>query len=230
MPIILDGENAWEHYPHNGSEFLKHLYETLGKSSDLRTVTFSEYLDLESRREPLSSIVSGSWIYGNLATWIGHPEKNRAWELMSSARRLLGSCQLEKPDAPELPSAFHEMMIAEGSDWFWWFGDDHQTENAAEFDALFRSHLKNVYALLAKPLPPVWMSRSRKHNRLQTKESDPDDHSAAGRNGYRLFRMDFGRVCCSRAAENRCTARIGCWKRYFSGLISTIFICGSIWP
>jgi alpha-amylase/alpha-mannosidase (GH57 family) len=153
VPVILDGENAWEHYPDNGSEFLKRLYETLTNSSDLRTVTFSEFLDLESRREPLSPIVSGSWIDGNLATWIGHPEKNRAWELISAARRLLGSFQLGHPDAPELRQAFHEMMIAEGSDWFWWFGDDHQTENAAAFDALFRSHLKSVYRLLGETPP-----------------------------------------------------------------------------
>jgi alpha-amylase/alpha-mannosidase (GH57 family) len=154
VPVILDGENAWEHYPDNGSRFLSHLYDTLAKSTDLRTVTFSEFLDLESHREPLSSLVSGSWIYGNLATWIGHPEKNRAWQLMAPVRRLLSAAQLRTPNAPELRAAFNEMMIAEGSDWFWWFGDDHQTENAAEFDALFRGHLKSVYRLLGE-VPPV---------------------------------------------------------------------------
>jgi alpha-amylase/alpha-mannosidase (GH57 family) len=154
IPIILDGENAWEHYPENGAEFLKLLYGRLAECDDMKTVTFSEFLDLETHREALKSVVAGSWIYGNLATWIGHPEKNRAWELLAAARRMLSSYQLEKPDAETMDSALREIMIAEGSDWYWWYGDDHQTENAAEFDALFRSHLKNVYRL-AGQIPPL---------------------------------------------------------------------------
>jgi alpha-amylase/alpha-mannosidase (GH57 family) len=154
VPIILDGENAWEHYPGNGAEFLQMLYRQLVEALDLRTVTFAEFLDLEAHREPLPSVISGSWIYGNLATWIGHPEKNRAWELLAAARRALDSSQREESGGGTIEAAFWEMMIAEGSDWFWWFGDDHQTENASEFDTLFRGHLKKVYRLLGKT-PPV---------------------------------------------------------------------------
>jgi alpha-amylase/alpha-mannosidase (GH57 family) len=154
VPIILDGENAWEHYPQNGVEFLTQLYTRLAESKALRPVTFSEYLDEESHRESLKSIVAGSWIYSALATWIGHEEKNRAWEMLASARRFLQECQMEHPDNENVTRAFQEMMIAEGSDWFWWFGDDHQTANAAEFDELFRSHIKNVYRLLDHPYPP----------------------------------------------------------------------------
>jgi alpha-amylase/alpha-mannosidase (GH57 family) len=154
VPIILDGENAWEHYPQNGVEFLTQLYTRLAESKVLRPVTFSEYLDGESHRESLKSIVAGSWIYSSLATWIGHEEKNRAWEMLASARRFLQECQMEHRDNENVAKAFQEMMIAEGSDWFWWFGDDHQTANAAEFDELFRSHIKNVYRLLDHPYPP----------------------------------------------------------------------------
>ncbi len=153
VPIILDGENAWEHYPGNGTVFLETLYRELGSADDLRTVTFSEFLDLESHREPLKSVVSGSWIYGNLATWIGHEEKNRAWELITAARRFWDTSQLRNPNGENVKAAFREMMIAEGSDWFWWFGDDHPTDNAAEFDALFRDRLKNVYRLLGEKTP-----------------------------------------------------------------------------
>jgi alpha-amylase/alpha-mannosidase (GH57 family) len=153
VPVILDGENAWEHYPGNGVEFLQTLYRQLVESPELRTVTFTEFLELEAHRKPLPSVVSGSWIYGNLATWIGHSEKNRAWELMAMTRRTLSSVQLGEPDAGSLEEAFQEMMTAEGSDWFWWFGDDHQTENAAEFDSLFRGRLKNVYRLLGRTPP-----------------------------------------------------------------------------
>jgi alpha-amylase/alpha-mannosidase (GH57 family) len=170
VPVILDGENAWEHYPENGSVFLQLLYRRLSESDDLKTVTFSEFLDLEKHREPLQSVLSGSWIYGNLATWVGHPEKNRAWELLAAARRSFGSFQLENPDSPKIEPAFREILTAEGSDWFWWYGDDHQTENAAEFDALFRSHLKNVYRLLGKTPPlnldePIKKVQARIRNR-----------------------------------------------------------------
>ncbi len=153
VPIILDGENAWEHYPENGTIFLNLLYRRLSEAANLRTVTFSQFLDLEPHRQSLKSIVSGSWIYGNLATWIGHPEKNRAWEELAATRRFLGSCRLKNPNPDRLELAYREIMIAEGSDWFWWYGDDHQSENALEFDTLFRSHLKNVYLLLGESAP-----------------------------------------------------------------------------
>jgi alpha-amylase/alpha-mannosidase (GH57 family) len=172
VPIILDGENAWEHYPGNGAEFLQALYQQLANSSDVRTVTFAEYLELEPFREPLPSIVSGSWIYGNLATWIGHPEKNRAWELMAAARRTLSSAQLQDANARSVEAALREMMIAEGSDWLWWFGDDHPTENAAEFDSLFRSRLKNVYMLLGE-VPPADLHEPIKKAQPKTRHKNP---------------------------------------------------------
>ena len=45
------------------------------------------------------------------------------------------------------------MLIAEGSDWFWWYGDDHSSAHDDEFDDLFRRHLRNVYRLLQQPVP-----------------------------------------------------------------------------
>ncbi len=155
VPVILDGENAWEHYPGNGTEFLLSLYQLLTSAKEFRTVGFSEFLDLEPHREQLDSVVAGSWIYGNLATWIGHPEKNRAWEELAAARSLLQSSQASAYEKTMCEAALQEMLVAEGSDWFWWYGDDHQTENAAEFDALFRNRIKNVYRLLGQPYPAV---------------------------------------------------------------------------
>ncbi len=172
VPVILDGENAWEHYPENGTEFLTLLYRKLADSADLRTVTFSEYLDLEPAREALDTLVAGSWIYGNLATWIGHPEKNRAWQALSAARSVLAP-RLSATDRTEsVAEAFREMMIAEGSDWFWWYGDDHQTENAVEFDLLFRSHVKNIYRLLGRPYPQELDTPIKKAER-RTQYRDP---------------------------------------------------------
>ena len=49
--------------------------------------------------------------------------------------------------------AFKELLIAEGSDWFWWYGDDHSSDHDLEFDELFRRHLRNVYQMLGQPIP-----------------------------------------------------------------------------
>jgi len=153
VPVILDGENAWEHYPKNGAAFLGLLYRRLVEADFLRTVTFSEYLDLEPGRETLNAICAGSWIYSCLTTWVGHPEKNAAWEALAAARQAFERSERGLADPVLREKAFKELMIAEGSDWFWWYGDDHQTENAAEFDSLFRGHLKNLYRLLDQPCP-----------------------------------------------------------------------------
>jgi hypothetical protein len=154
VPIILDGENAWEHYPENGAEFLSRLYRRLAHDERLRPVTFSEFLELESHREHLETIVAGSWIYGNLATWIGHAEKNRGWDALAAARVFLNRRRHEEVDSQRLRMAYDELLIAEGSDWFWWYGDDHHSENAAEFDLLFRSHIRRIYQLLGNAYPP----------------------------------------------------------------------------
>ena len=45
------------------------------------------------------------------------------------------------------------MFAAEGSDWFWWFGNDQESHNDAAFDELFRTHLKAVYAALELEAP-----------------------------------------------------------------------------
>ncbi|MBZ5499028.1 MAG: glycoside hydrolase [Acidobacteriia bacterium] len=153
VPVILDGENAWEHYPRNGAEFLALLYRRMMEADFLRTVTFSEFLDLEAHREPLDTIAAGSWIYSCLTTWIGHPEKNAAWDALTAARQAFARLEREITDTRQRDRALQEVMIAEGSDWFWWYGDDHQTENAVEFDTLFRSHLKNIYRLLGQACP-----------------------------------------------------------------------------
>jgi alpha-amylase/alpha-mannosidase (GH57 family) len=153
VPVILDGENAWEHYPRNGADFLGLLYHRLTEAGFLRTVTFSEFLELEPRLEPVRTVVAGSWIYSCLATWIGHAEKNAAWDALSAARKTFTLHEQNIADARQRERAFQELMIAEGSDWFWWYGDDHQTENAVEFDSLFRSHLKNFYRLAGQPYP-----------------------------------------------------------------------------
>src|ERR1700733_3088236 len=65
VPIILDGENAWEYYDHNGRPFLRELYRRISESSeaegDLAALTVSEALKLDTPRT-LDHIHPGSWI------------------------------------------------------------------------------------------------------------------------------------------------------------------------
>ena len=99
---------------------------------------------------PLDGIFPGSWIDANFYIWIGHRDDQLAWSQLAEAREAV-----EKPngDAAAAARAREEVLIAEGSDWFWWYGDDHSSEHDLEFDDLFRRHLRNVYRLLGKTIP-----------------------------------------------------------------------------
>ena len=148
IPIILDGENAWEHFEGGGRPFLRALYSRLSSHSELRTITMQE-----AARQPASTldgIFPGSWIDANFYIWIGHRDDQLAWSQLAEARQ---AAAMPNGDPAAAARAREEVLIAEGSDWFWWYGDDHTTEHDLEFDDLFRRHLRNVYRLLGKPIP-----------------------------------------------------------------------------
>jgi alpha-amylase/alpha-mannosidase (GH57 family) len=147
--VILDGENAWEHYEGQGRPFLSALYSRLS-GGELQTVTMSEACAGAADRLP--SIFPGSWINGDFYIWIGHDDDRRAWGQLAEARRALDA---PPPglSATALTRAREELLIAEGSDWFWWYGDDHSSDHDREFDELFRRHVQNVYRALEKPIP-----------------------------------------------------------------------------
>ena len=156
VPIILDGENAWEYYYRNGRPFLRELYSRIAASTDLAALTVSEALKLDTPA-PLDHIFPGSWINANFDVWIGAQEDNRAWEYLLRAR--LKYEELSAGVSEEQRRlAFEELMIAEGSDWCWWYGPEHQSENRREFDELYRRHLANVYRALDLQ-PPEELSR-----------------------------------------------------------------------
>jgi hypothetical protein len=148
--VILDGENAWEHYEGQGRPFLRALYGRLSNTPELRTVTMAEACADPTDRLP--SIFPGSWINSDFYIWIGHADDHRAWGQLAEARRALDTSRPGLPEAA-LARAREEMLIAEGSDWFWWYGDDHSSEHDMEFDELFRVHLRNIYRALEKPIP-----------------------------------------------------------------------------
>jgi hypothetical protein len=153
--VILDGENCWEHYPGGGVSFLRALYERCLRTRDLQPVQIGTFLEKYPPRDTLPHLFAGSWIHHNFAIWIGHEEDNTAWDALHRAHEHL----LERSQQGHIPSeqicrAWEEIYIAEGSDWFWWFGEDHSSAQDALFDYLFRKHLQNVYFVLGDPPPP----------------------------------------------------------------------------
>jgi alpha-amylase/alpha-mannosidase (GH57 family) len=153
VSVILDGENCWEFYRSNGRPFLRAFYGMLAADPEIRAITASEALEVaEAGRIP--HVVPGSWIDGNFDVWIGAEEDNRAWDLLSDAREFFAA-NASRPglDPQKLAWARQELFIAEGSDWNWWYGPEHSTENDEEFDRLYRKHLSNIYGLLGSSPP-----------------------------------------------------------------------------
>lgn len=153
VSVILDGENAWEYYPANGREFLKRFYSLLASQPDIQAMTPSEILAV-TEPEPLPRLTPGSWINANFNVWIGAGEDNRAWDLLSDARRFFEERKADPAaDLARAELAQQEIYISEGSDWCWWYGPEHSTANDEEFDHLYRKHLSNVYRLLGASAP-----------------------------------------------------------------------------
>ncbi|WP_407276754.1 glycoside hydrolase [Halothiobacillus sp. DCM-1] len=154
VPIILDGENAWEFYPDNGYWLLDALYKRLSTHPQLVLTTFAEVVERVPARRILPHLVAGSWVYGNLATWIGSDAKNRAWDLLMTARLDYERAEAAGTwDASTQARNRQQLAICEGSDWFWWFGDYNPGDAVRDFDALYRLQLTRLYELIGLPVP-----------------------------------------------------------------------------
>ena len=138
VTIAMDGENAWEYFRNDGHDFLELFYQKISESDFIKTTTISDYLKLNPAKRQIKRLSAGSWIYGEFGKWIGNPYKVKAWEWLASARKAL-----ENTKTPS-ELALKQMYILEGSDWFWWYGEDPD----GSFDKLFRLHLSNLYTLL----------------------------------------------------------------------------------
>lgn len=185
-PVILDGENCWEHFPNDGHDFLDALIRGIAKRPELKPLTVSEMLETfpAKRVGRIRKLKPGSWINGNYRIWIGGSEENAAWELLRRVREDIEAVSsatqeesAEGPEpaedsespateqqpekAPDFERAFHRLCLAEGSDWFWWYGDTNNSDHDAFYDALFRGHLRQArkHAGL-DPMPeletPIW--------------------------------------------------------------------------
>ena len=176
VSIILDGENCWEHYEHNGDVFLDAFYGELERRSELAAVTVNEYVAGRRPAATLARLATGSWILGDFTTWIGDPEHNRAWDALRRAREhLQGRTTVfatEETDqisqtAPVRPlgplwqnrlqQARRALYAAEGSDWFWWYSHRNRSDQDALFDRLFRHTLAAIYEALGDE-PPAWLA------------------------------------------------------------------------
>ena len=150
IAVILDGENAWEFYPRSGRDFLREFYRLLCADDGIETVTYSAAAAGAARELP--RLKCGSWINGNFDIWIGDRDDQKAWELLREARDAFLAARGSL--AGEVAREIEELLrIAQGSDWYWWYGRENYTPDLDIFDSLFRLNLQKVYALL-KETPP----------------------------------------------------------------------------
>ncbi|MGZ8756307.1 MAG: glucodextranase DOMON-like domain-containing protein, partial [Acidimicrobiia bacterium] len=154
VSVILDGENAWENYPDDGKEFLDALYTALTETEWIETITPSAYLERFVEPEVIDQVFPASWFQPNFATWIGEEEEAVAWDYLYRVRQDLRQAEQSGDyDAGTLEAAYHKMLFAEGSDWFWWYGADQDSGNDAYFDGAFRELLGQVYDALGQERP-----------------------------------------------------------------------------
>jgi len=158
VSIIMDGENAWEHYPRNGCFFLSALYKALAEHPGLALTTFSNYLNKRRKKaKALPALVAGSWVYGTFSTWIGDRDKNRGWEMLVDAKRAYDAAiESGRLDDEQIEAATLQLATCEGSDWFWWFGDYNPGDTVSDFESLYRRQLTHLYELLGEP-PPEYL-------------------------------------------------------------------------
>jgi alpha-amylase/alpha-mannosidase (GH57 family) len=152
VTLILDGENCWESYADNGYPFLQALYHGLQSDPALQMVTVGEALR-KGKATTLSRLAPGSWINGDFDVWIGHHEENTAWQWLHRARRETIGEETGESSGQDFSEPLQHLLRAEGSDWFWWFGDHHPTAQGETFDVLFRHHLQALYRSVDMTVP-----------------------------------------------------------------------------
>lgn len=151
VTIGLDGENFKDYYADNATPFLDAFYSGLATSTRVRSTHIGSFLDEHPEAvRPLPELWTGSWIGSDLRTWIGEPAHTRAWGLLASAHDALDRAG----GAAKHPAAHEELLIAQASDWYWWFGEHHDSGSDAAWDALFRIHLRNACTLAGLAVPP----------------------------------------------------------------------------
>jgi alpha-amylase/alpha-mannosidase (GH57 family) len=155
VTVLLDGENSWEHYANDGIDFLDAMYKRLGHTDGIVPITPAKFLkDHPTASKPLARLAPGSWIGGNFTTWIGEAEEAAAWDELRTTRLALRDAQQAgKVPQAKLDAALEQMLWAEGSDWFWWYGNDQDSGNDDYFDGAYRELLGRVYDAIGTQRP-----------------------------------------------------------------------------
>ncbi|MBN2081111.1 hypothetical protein JW859_02770, partial [bacterium] len=144
VTVALDGENPWEGYPDGGEGFLCALIEEVAAHPEMQFSTPGRLL-AAGGYPAIDHVSAGSWINGNFDIWSRHAETRTAWRRLAQARLdLIDICH---------DKIYDHLLAAEGSDWFWWYGDDFNTEQAEQFDELFRAHLISAYTAAGREVP-----------------------------------------------------------------------------
>jgi len=151
VSIILDGENPWDYYVNSGRDFLRYVFDGIRRAPELEAVTLAEACD-RLPVERLDWLAPGSWAGANFNIWIGHSEDHEAWRWIIRAREALMNRKGAVPEE-QWQMGYEELLIAEGSDWMWWFGNEFSSDQDAIFDALFRHHIGNIYRFAGLPVP-----------------------------------------------------------------------------
>lgn len=153
LTIALDGENCWENYENDGNDFLENIYNALENDDTLETVLISDYIKHDKHKKQLNKIYSGSGIDKTFKYWIGDSTKNIAWAYVAKAKEMLDDYASKNPLSDKIDVARSELMITQGSDWYWWYGEPNNSGQDFVFDYMFREHLKNVYLVLGREVP-----------------------------------------------------------------------------
>jgi alpha-amylase/alpha-mannosidase (GH57 family) len=166
VAVILDGENPWQSFPDGGEAFLTGLYQTLNADRGLVLSTYSEHLAKVQNSPVISGLHPGSWIDADFHIWIGDSDKNRAWNLLRQMRqRLELHANAAKSQNHEVKRALY---FAEGSDWFWWFGEPFHSVYEPDFDRLFRAFLSYALETAGLTVPSLLQSPVASHLALET--------------------------------------------------------------
>jgi alpha-amylase/alpha-mannosidase (GH57 family) len=210
IPIILDGENAWESYENDGTQFLESLYDNFTKEG-IKTTTISQFLKGCEIKNELSYLFPGSWIGANFNIWIAHHEDQKAWQIVESLREKL----IEKKINDK--AIWDRFYILEGSDWYWWFGGEHYSAVEEIFDELFRLNALWIYKKINEEPPPELFSTIKKPAvRLTVQPNDKMTPEIDGRITH------FYEWCHAGHADVK---RMGGTMHRFAGLFSEIY-CG----
>ena len=155
VSIIADGENFWENYPNDGIDFLNGMYTVLTKYDWLETITPSDYLKTYGDSlDTIDELYPSSWFQPNFATWIGETDENQAWDLLYQTRIDFEEAKKSGDYSDEqINQAYEYMLLAEGSDWFWWYGLDQDSTVDYYFDQAFKDLLSMVYLSLGLDEP-----------------------------------------------------------------------------